>query len=70
MNKPIVNCTLEFPEDLLFIGSNAFVFPVDHPNHKEGHNISNQSMVRTSRIVAIDHIAGTFETTNTIYKFR
>ena len=70
MNKPVVNCTLEMPEDWLQVNNTTLVFPDDHPNHKEGHSISNQSVVRTSRIVAIDRDSGTFETLNTVYKFR
>lgn len=68
-NKPVVNCTLHLPADYMVVGGNGFVFPYNHPNHIEGHNISNEECVKTSRIINIDRAKKQFETMNTIYQW-
>lgn len=45
----------------------AFLDPTDHPNHLDGHNVSNAALVRTSSIISHDRATGRIETRNTIY---
>lgn len=53
----------------IILGSAAFVKPIDHTNHLEGHHVSNTTHVMTSRVVKI-FPDGSFETLNTFYKPR
>lgn len=41
--------------------------PVNHPNHLDGHNVTNCNTVRTSRVLSHDEATGRIETQNTIY---
>lgn len=45
----------------------AFLIPTDHPNHLDGHSVSNINVVKTSRVLAHDPSTGLIETANTIY---
>lgn len=47
--------------------SGAWLMPVDHPNHLEGHDVSNREPVRTSKVLSHDETTGRIETANTIY---
>lgn len=70
MAKPTINCILAYPVEYLKVGGFAFVEPQDHPNHLPDHHISNKSAIRTSIIVAVNPDTSTFETMNSIYKFK
>lgn len=43
----------------------AFLYPVDHPNHIEGHCVTNDRLVKTSKVVSWND--GRIETKNTVY---
>lgn len=45
----------------------AVLFPVNHPNHLDGHEVSNTHQVVTSRVLAWSLTTGCIETQNTIY---
>jgi hypothetical protein len=62
MNKPVVGYT-----EATVVGAICYLKPVDHPNHLEGHSVSNTRVVRTSPVVASDLATGRIETRNTIY---
>jgi hypothetical protein len=62
MNKPVVAYT-----EATVVSAICFLKPVDHPNHLEGHSVSNERIVRTSAVVASDLTTGRIETRNTIY---
>lgn len=49
------------------VGRSAIVQPVDHPNHLEGHLVSNAKPVKTSAVISYDEKTGVFETRNTVY---
>ncbi len=66
MTKPIVRYRTDLPCHIM-LGLPAFVHPVDHPNHIEGHNVSNTTYVLTSKVVGHDALTGEFETLNTRY---
>lgn len=68
-NKPIVDCILIIPVEYLEIGGHALVQPSNHPNHLEGHQVSNKNPVHTSKIVSINNVDNMFETQNTIYQY-
>lgn len=68
-DKPIVDCVLIYPEEYLKAGHSAFVQPSNHPNHIEGHEISNNSPVHTSTVIEINLVDKMFETKNTIYRY-
>lgn len=62
MNKPVVCYT-----EASLHGTVCWLYPVDHPNHLEGHRVSNNHPARTSPVVASDLTTGRIETRNTIY---
>ena len=64
MNKPIVHYRGEAQP---YYANTAILVPLDHPNHKPGHSISNNHIARTSSIVNWNHETGRIETLNTIY---
>ena len=64
MNKPIVHYKSPAIKNGI---DRALLYPVDHPNHLDGHNISNNKQVLTSKIISWDEITGRIETQNTIY---
>lgn len=64
MNKPIVHYRGKAQP---WHSNTALLFPIDHPNHKPGHSISNNHIARTSSIVEWDRKTGRIETLNTIY---
>lgn len=68
MNRPIDKPIVHYTEAMA-IGTkrSAFVKPVDHPNHIEGHSISNEKFVMTSLVVSLCERTGRIETKNTIY---
>lgn len=66
MNKPIVQYD-KTKVSVIVLGRAAVIFPIDHPNHKPKHNVSNTQHVLTSRVIKLHH-DGSFETLNTIYK--
>lgn len=45
----------------------ALLYPVNHPNHLEGHEVTNRKQVITSRIINWSLTTGCIETANTIY---
>lgn len=45
----------------------AILFPVNHPNHLEGHDVSNTHEVITSPVLNWSLTTGCIETANTIY---
>lgn len=49
-------------------GASAFVYPVNHPNHLEGHLVSNTKLAKTSTVIDYDPCKGSFETLNTRYE--
>lgn len=63
MNKPIVR----YSGQASVVAEHAFLLPLDHPNHIEGHSVSNCRVVRTSRVLEHDPQTGRIETKNTIY---
>lgn len=70
MTKPIVDCELVYSDVHLEIGFSGYVIPKNHPNHREGHQISNNNTpARTSTIISIDRTIEQFETKNTIYRY-
>ena len=63
--KPVVHYT---SASAATVGLSALLFGVvDHPNHIEGHSVSNNpdNFIRTSTIVSID--GDRIETKNTVY---
>lgn len=65
MDKPIVHYR---GEAVVFaIGGAAWLQPVDHPNHLEGHDVSNTKPVRTSAVLSHNPETGRIETKHTIY---
>lgn len=64
VNKPIVHYSWLRGAH---VGYPAHLTPIDHPNHIEGHDVSNTRMVSTSKVIAYDEITGRIETQNTIY---
>lgn len=62
MSKPVVAYT-----EAGLHGTACWLMPVDHPNHLEGHSVSNTRVVRTSPVVASDLATGRIETQNTVY---
>lgn len=64
MNKPIVHYTTASAPA---VGVSAYLIPVDHPNHIDGHDVSNERLVRTSRVESINEATGRIETRNTVY---
>ena len=68
-NKPTVLAQLLTKEEDLVIGCRAYLLPKNHPNHRQGHSVSNTSAVFTSKVVAIDTEQKTIETRNTIYHY-
>lgn len=65
MDKPIVHYRGEAAVPA--IGAGAWLHPVDHPNHLEGHDVSNTKLVRTSAVLSHDPETGRIETKHTIY---
>lgn len=66
--KPIVRCKL-LDDNLPIIGKSMFIVPINHPNHKEGHRVSNNHIALTSPVVNVDKQHKKFETQNTIYQY-
>ena len=66
MNKPTVTY-----KDGNVVMNVAFLTGVkNHPNHLEGHDVSNDpsKVIRTSRVLDFDPETGRIETLNTIYE--
>lgn len=63
MSKPAVR----YAGKAEIVGGHAWLYPLDHPNHLEGHDVSNQKLVRTSMVVSVDDQTGRIETKNTTY---
>lgn len=70
MSKPIVH----YRGPVHFIpylgsggGERAVLTPIDHTNHLEGQDVSNDEPAITSRVVEKDIDTGRIETRNTIY---
>lgn len=61
--KPIV----QYRGEAVPFGGSALLFPVDHPNHLEGHDVSNTKMATTSKVISWDESSGRIETQNTVY---
>jgi hypothetical protein len=64
MEKPVV---FYRGKALSFMGC-VVLFPLNHPNHLEGHKVSNTREVHISSVISWDEETGTIETQNTIYK--
>jgi hypothetical protein len=60
MSKKVVYYTGDV--GLLGVGHGAYLKPINHPN------VSNEKVVRTSKVVAFDEASGVIETENTIYR--
>ncbi len=56
------------PEPHIKVGESAYIVPANHPNHLEGHHVTNGDVTRTSRVISHDEKTGRFETLNTIYE--
>ncbi len=63
MAKPIVHYVPNKYQSIN-LGLPAYVFPIDHP----GDLVSNEKMIRTSRVIKYDKHTGEFETMNSVYK--
>lgn len=63
MSKP----TVRYRGTALPFRDAALLSPVDHPNHIEGHAVSNSRDVRTSKVLVWDIATGRIETSNTVY---
>lgn len=63
MSKP----TVHYRGEAHIVLNRAFLQPVDHRNHLDGHDVSNTKTARTSTVVAHDPDTGRIETKNTIY---
>ena len=63
MKKKTVRYSGEKPVGVV-VGQSTYLTPVDHPDTL---NVSNNKLVRTSRVVAFDEATGRVETLNTIY---
>lgn len=63
MSKP----TVLYRGQASVVGGVAFLVPIDHPNHMEGHEVSNIKVVRTSRVLEHDPQTGRIETKHTVY---
>lgn len=63
MNKPVVH----YSGQASVVAEHAYLLPLDHPNHIEGHSVSNCRVVRTSRVLEHDPQTGRIETRHTIY---
>ena len=67
--KPVVKYKLVEGAPEIKVGHQALIHPLNHPNHLDGHYVSNESPVWTSRVQSIlSELAGRFETRNTIYE--
>ena len=67
MTKPIVHYSKLFSA---YVGGSAYVHGVtDHPNHLEGHAVSNdpKKTITTTQVIAYDETTGRIETKNTVY---
>jgi len=62
MTKPTVQYK-DDPFSMILIGRPAYIHPIDHPSDL----VSNEGMVKTSRVVSYDPETGSFETVNTKY---
>lgn len=58
--------TVHYTEAGLY-AQTCWLKPIDHPNHLDGHDVSNGMPVRTSAVLSCDHTTGRIETKNTIY---
>lgn len=69
MSKPIVNYRGAVTGVLgaIVIGVPVILEPINHKNHVEGQQVSNNKPVFTSPVVSYDGETGTVETLNTIY---
>lgn len=63
MDKP----TVHYRGEAHVVLNRAWLVPIDHPNHLEGHDVINTTTIRTSTIVSHDQETGRIETQNTIY---
>jgi len=62
--KPVVKYKHDL-NNFIQVGMSAYVFPLNHPSKY----VSNQFLVKTSKVISFDKETGNFETMNTIYVF-
>lgn len=62
--KPVVKYKHDL-NNFIQVGMNAYVFPLNH----HSKYVSNQFLVKTSKVISFDKETGNFETVNTIYEF-
>ena len=70
MNKPIVRYRGAAQFILYwgdYEGERAVLTPIDHTNHVDGQDVTNDKLAITSRVIAKDLETGRIETNNTIY---
>lgn len=65
--KPVVHYDRSPSMYWIQVGFSAHVTPLDHPNHLEGHRVTNGLPIRTSTVLSYDEETGEFETQNTKY---
>lgn len=65
--KPVVRYDRSPSMYWIQVGNSAYVTPLDHPNHLEGHHVTNGMQIRTSTVISYDKATGEFETLNTKY---
>ena len=61
--KPVVKYKHDL-NNFIQVGMSAYVFPLNHPSKY----VSNQFLVKTSKVISFDKETGDFETMNTIYE--
>jgi hypothetical protein len=49
------------------VGYRAILYPINHPNHLNGHQVTNLKYVLTSVVKEYDPVSGRIETENSIY---
>ena len=57
--------TVHYRGEAVKVMGRAMLYPVDHPNHLDGHDISNTDLVTTSAVLS--WVGDRIETKNTIY---
>jgi hypothetical protein len=65
--KPVVHYDRSPSNYWIQVGHSAYVTPLNHPNHLEGHSVVNGLQIRTSTVISYDEATGEFETLNTKY---
>lgn len=61
--KPVVKYKHDM-NNFIQVGMNAYVFSLNH----HSKYVSNQFLVKTSKVISFDKETGNFETMNTIYE--